>query len=115
MLEAFDEEKWLRDGYYVWPGIMTPECRRLWSEALRECQAIQDYAIFNTDWNNMDWAAHGLPPLQRTLTDEDLHTWAGTSEATVRGFPDGYGRGLRHHLPLGKMAILSRFACCPSR
>ena len=100
MLEAFDEEKWLRDGYYVWPGIMTPECRRLWSEALRECQAIQDYAIFNTDWNNMDWAAHGLPPLKRTLTDEDLHTWAGTSEATVRGFPDGYGRGLRHHLPL---------------
>ena len=38
----------------------------------------------------------GLPPLDKRVTAADRATWAGTSEATFRGFPGNYGRGLRH-------------------
>jgi hypothetical protein len=61
MLAAFDEAQWRRDGYCVFPGIMTPECRRLWSASLRRCQAIQDHMIWHTDWEgagSRGWWSH---------------------------------------------------------
>jgi hypothetical protein len=47
-LDELDREQFLRDGFLCLPGIMTPECRKLWSASLRKCQAIQDHMIFNT-------------------------------------------------------------------
>ena len=38
MLKDMDEGAFLRDGYICLPGIMTEECRRLWSASLRRWQ-----------------------------------------------------------------------------
>jgi hypothetical protein len=99
-LAEFDEEKWLEDGYWAWPGVMTDSCRVRFSESLRSLQATQDYIIHNTDWDTLDWESHGLPSPPNKTTPEMLAQWAGGSESSVRGFPAGYGRGLDLNLPL---------------
>jgi hypothetical protein len=111
MLAAFDPEQFRRDGYVCFPGIMTPACRKQWSASLRRLQEIQDFMIWNTDWDNMDWGAQrelngqplsgkGAPTPEKPITPEQKRIWAGTSEATYRAFPGGYGRGLHCNLPL---------------
>lgn len=50
VVDTFDESKWLADGYYAWPGIMTDSCRQRFSESLRYLQDTQDYIIHNTKW-----------------------------------------------------------------
>ena len=60
-LAALDVERFRRDGFICLPGIMTEQCRALWSASLRRCQRIQDHMIEHTDWDGLDWPAHGLP------------------------------------------------------
>jgi hypothetical protein len=70
--EEFDRNAFLRDGYWVLPGIMTEETRCTWSAALRQAQAIHDAFIVD-DWRGkIPWAAMGwtepstgsVPPAQ---------------------------------------------------
>ena len=100
VLGAFSVSQWDRDGFYVWPNVMTDPCRERMSASLRRLQDTQDHIIRNTDWNSLDWPAHGLPMRKTPVTRDIIEEWAGGSESTARGFPDGYGRGLSFNLPL---------------
>ena len=46
IVDTFDETKWLADGYYAWPGIMTDSCRQRFSESLRFLQDTQGACSF---------------------------------------------------------------------
>jgi hypothetical protein len=52
------------------------------------------------DWEGLPWEKYGLPKREgKPITQAQKETWAGTSEATFRGFTGGnYGRGLSHNL-----------------
>ena len=56
----FDRDTFLRDGYWVLPGIMSGQARAMWSASLRKVQEIHD-AFVVADWSSsVPWEAIGL-------------------------------------------------------
>lgn len=70
-------EKYHRDGYMAFPGIMTPEATAECLAALKRLQARSDSIIMNTDWNGLDWGALGSSrgwPAQRRFYESRAGT-----------------------------------------
>ena len=81
VLAAFDRERFEREGYWVWDGVLTDEGRRRWTATLRRLQAMNDALLTGTDWGAVDYAARGLPaPDPKTCTPESLAACCGGSE-----------------------------------
>ena len=104
-----DVKSWEYDGFV--PGIMTPDaCER----ALASLQALQeknDAVYMQTDWNAIDWAQFGLPPLAKPVTVEQQRSLCGGCELSMTPpgslFPPGCGAEARARGP-GR-----RFVECP--
>ena len=59
---AFDRGAFLRDGFWVLPGVMGEPTRRRWAAALERAQQLQDEFVV-ADWaSSVDWPAAGLEP-----------------------------------------------------
>jgi hypothetical protein len=58
-IRDFDRDEFLREGRWLWSGVMLPWVRRSWTAALQRVQALQDEMILK------DWTPHGWeqPPL----------------------------------------------------
>ena len=50
-IRGFDRDEFLREGRWLWAGVMLPWVRRSWTAALQRVQALQDDMILQ------DWAA----------------------------------------------------------
>ena len=81
VLAAFDRERFEREGYWVWDGVLTDEGRRRWTASLQRLQAMNDALLTGTDWGAVDYAARGLPaPDPKICTPESLAACCGGSE-----------------------------------
>ena len=59
---SFDRAAFLRDGYWVLPGVMGDATRRRWRAALAEAQSQHD-AFLTSDWDaEVDWGALEIVP-----------------------------------------------------
>jgi hypothetical protein len=103
--KEFDREAFLRDGYWLLPGIMTEETRSAWSAALRQAQKVHDTFIVD-DWREIvPWAAIGLThPSTRSVPPAQLRAEAqGRSQelphVLERFSPEWHERGdvMRRH------------------
>ena len=78
-----DMKSWESDGFMAFPGILTPDaCER----ALASLQALQeknDAVYMETDWNAIDWAQFGLPPLAKPVTAEQQRSLCGGCELSM--------------------------------
>ena len=54
IVASFDPVQFAADGYQVWPGIMLPEARARWVDALQSVQEQNDRMIMH-DWEAVDW------------------------------------------------------------
>ena len=61
VLAAFDRDRFERDGYWVWDGVLTDEGRRRWTANLQRLQTMNDAVLTGTDWGAVDYEARGLP------------------------------------------------------
>ena len=101
VVESFDPVKFAQDGYQVWPGIMLPEARARWVDALQSVQHQNDRMVMH-DWEVFDWKA-----------DVWHSGWAGAlpaanndspgTPAVAAGAPDWHhtrrgGSGLSHEM-----------------
>ena len=81
VLAAFDRERFEREGYWVWDGVLTDEGRRRWTATLQRLQAMNDAVLTGTDWGAVDYAARGLPaPDPEVYAPEFLASCCGGSE-----------------------------------
>ncbi len=77
----FDFDTFLRDGYAVLRGVMTPATVNAWTEAVQFGQRIND-ALLRADWNEIDWLALGRNPPAKFLSQEDIErATAGSQKA----------------------------------
>ena len=63
VLAAFDRDRFERDGYWSWEGILTDAGRRQWTASLRRMQQMSDAMVMDTDWGAIDCEGLGLPPI----------------------------------------------------
>ena len=88
---AFDHAKFERDGFWVWDGVMTPECRAQLTGALKDVQKTQDEMVMDARWDEMqaaDYAALGLTPPKRSYSRAERSQMLGSSQVTS-GLCDG--------------------------
>ena len=90
-----DTDRYHRDGYMVFPAILTPEAC---ANVLASCKAVQaksDAIIMETDWNGLDWSAFGLPQLPKPVSLEQRQSLCGGCELSMSPpgslFPPGWG------------------------
>ena len=63
VLAAFDTESYYRDGYWVFPSVMTDAARESWLVALKESDDINNELTKQVDWReDVDWESIGHPP-----------------------------------------------------
>ena len=94
VLARFDREKFERDGYWVWEGILTDEGQTKITATLQRLQAMQDYMVMHTDWaEGIDWAARDLPPPPRErLTTEWRQSRVCGGSEQLSYYPPADGR-----------------------
>ncbi len=79
-LEAqFDYDSFLRDGYAVFRGVMTPDAAAAWTAAVQFGQRIND-ALLRADWREIDWLGLGRTPPEKSLSTEDIDRALGGSQ-----------------------------------
>ncbi len=83
VLDAFDRQRFERDGYWVWEGVLTAAGRRRFTDSLVELQRKQDRIVMDTDWATIDFAARGMDPVEAArITPEVKAACCGGSEQT---------------------------------
>jgi len=75
----FDYDTFLRDGYAVLRGVMTPETIEAWTEAVQVGQRIND-ALLRADWKEIDWLALGRTEPDRFLSTDEIDRAIGGSQ-----------------------------------
>jgi hypothetical protein len=82
LARQLDRKAFLRDGFVVLEGIMTPNGRTEWTRALQHGQDVRD-AFLREDWRRtVDWAALGRPaPPKSRVGAEALAVALGCTQA----------------------------------
>ena len=106
-IRDFDRAEFLREGRWLWSGVMLPWVRRSWTAALQRVQALQDEMIL-ADWTPYGWEQPPLHVKRRML---------GGSGSTGRPSfdlfkppADANRSGNRAKLPLGAGSWPEHFA-----
>ena len=109
----FDQDKFLRDGVLVLPGVMADPGR--WVASLKELQKLND-AFVRSDWGSwVDWASlsGAEPPLQSGLTSEQQQRALGNSQS-IKSAPVPHGlRAKTTHQDLAGELLLRRHSVTP--
>ena len=79
VVEQFDYDSFLRDGYAVLRGVMTTEAVEEWTVALKYGQQLND-RLLTSDWTQIDWHGLGRIPPIRTLTPKEIQKALGGSQ-----------------------------------
>lgn len=80
---TFDREKFERDGFWVWDGVMRPRCRAALTTALQQVQEEQDAMVMDECWTELrtaDYAAMGLTPPNRIFSRAQRLQMVGSSQ-----------------------------------
>ena len=75
----FDYDAFLRDGYALLKGVMTPDAVEAWTEAVQFGQRIND-ALLRADWKEIDWLGLGRNPPDQSLSAEEIEGAIGGSQ-----------------------------------
>ncbi len=92
----FDHASFLRDGYAVLRGIMTPNAIEAWTAALKHGQQLND-TLLTSDWSRIDWHGLGRPPPTKSLISDEIKNALGGSQMAPQSTDDAGVRTLRQH------------------
>lgn len=79
----FSREQFDRDGYYLWPGLLTAQGREQVQAACERVQALQDERWLDADWQSVapsQWHARGWCTPRRFLTADEKERCRGGSQ-----------------------------------
>jgi hypothetical protein len=86
-LEEFDREKYDRDGYYVFPDILTEWATQNFAASLRRLQGINDFLVMNTPWADVDWEKYNVPTPPGPFDAQHLRSICGGQERGMNLLP----------------------------
>jgi hypothetical protein len=92
----FDLDRYLRDGYAVFEGVMTTATVRDWTAALAQGQAYND-RLLQADWQQIDWKALGRRPPTTAVAREALDAALGGSQQVPQSDDEAGVKTLRQH------------------
>jgi hypothetical protein len=78
-----DVEMWERDGYNIFPGILTAQACSAALASVQRLQTKMDQIVTETEWNAIDWRRWGLPPLPQPVTRDLTQSLVGAEWETV--------------------------------
>lgn len=94
---ALDTDEYACDGVCVLAGVMTPSAQKQWTEALRQCQRLND-ALVQADWSTcIDWAALGRLPPELPLSPGEIDGALGGAQMIPQNTDDTGVRTLRRN------------------
>jgi hypothetical protein len=94
VLAAFDRDRFEREGYWVWEGLLTEAGRARWTASLQRLQALNDAIVTGADWGALDYAGRGIgQPDPQKITPQFLASCCGGSEQMAF-----QSRGLREYM-----------------
>ena len=97
----FDHASFMRDGYAVLSGIITPKAVEEWTAALQYGQQLND-TLLTSDWTRIDWHGLGRPPPKKSLTADEIENALGGSQMLPQTDDDAGVRTLRQHSVLAE-------------
>ena len=92
----FDRASFVRDGYAVLRGIMTPQAIEDWTAALQWGQQLNDI-LLTSDWSQIDWLGLGRTPPTKFLTAAEIDNALGGSQMVPQSTDDAGVKTLRQH------------------
>ena len=92
----FDHTSFLRDGYAVLRGIMTPEAIEEWTTAVKDGQQLND-RLLESDWTRIDWHGLGRRPPTKSLTSDEVANALGESQRAPQSTDEAGVKTLRQH------------------
>ena len=92
----FDSARFLRDGYAVLSGIMTPKAVEEWTAALKYGQQLND-TLLTSGWSQIDWLGLGRTPPTKSLTADEINNALGGSQRVPQSDDEAGVKTLRQH------------------
>ncbi len=96
VIGQFDAEAFLRDGYAVFQGVMSPGAVDAWTAALQRGQELND-RLLSADWGAVDWERLGRRPPTATVDPEDIRAALGGSQLVPQGDDESGVKTLRQN------------------
>ena len=96
VIGQFDAEIFLRDGYAVLRGVMTPAAVDAWTAALQRGQELND-RLLAADWGAVDWEQLGRRPPTATVDPQDIRAALGGSQLVPQGDDESGVKTLRQN------------------
>ncbi|MDP6745988.1 MAG: hypothetical protein QGH37_03000 [Candidatus Poribacteria bacterium] len=101
LVEQFDYDRFLVDGYAVLERVMTPEAIHEWTTALKYGQQLNDRLLLS-DWRQIDWQALGRTPPTESLTADEINHALGGSQILPQSDDRAGVKTLRQHSVLAE-------------
>ena len=101
LVEQFDYDRFLVDGYAVLEGVMTPEGIHEWTTALKYGQQLNDRLLLS-DWRQIDWQALGRTPPTESRTADEINHALGGSQILPQSDDRAGVKALRQHSVLAE-------------
>ncbi|MCZ6675878.1 MAG: hypothetical protein O7E52_01385 [Candidatus Poribacteria bacterium] len=92
----FNHASFVRDGYAVLRGVMTPEAVEEWTAGLKYGQQLND-TLLTSDWAQIDWHGVGRTPPTKSLTADEINNALGGSQRVPQSDDDAGVKTLRQH------------------
>ena len=102
VLDAFDRQRFERDGYWVWEGVLTDAGQHRFTDSLVELQRKQDGIVMDTDWAAIDFASRGMDAAEPArITPEVRAASCGGSEQIPRFMSPNWRLKMHRHGLMG--------------
>ena len=92
----FDHASYVRDGYAVLRGVITPKAVEEWTAALKYGQQLND-RLLTSDWAEIDWQGLGRTPPTKFLIADEINNAIGGSQKAPQSDDEAGVKTLRRH------------------